>query len=199
MSSIFTAYLHQARTVVLYRLPATIRPCSYFPLATTVAVIDCEPDAVHRMLARHQFPRLQHVHYLSGHPGRIDLYQGLPECKWVFPNQDYGFYQCMVDAGWGRVDRRLIPTYIDRVHGAGMDLRLPGLGVYPGVSGYVNEARSLVTGYHWHLMEYIHTPYRPIQGVLADAFEELHTETQDTWRETRLEKEVMEAILREKK
>ena len=191
MSSIFHAYLQQTRHVVLYRLPSTIQPRTSFPFATTVAVIDCAPLAIATMLRRAHFPRLESIHYLSAHPGRVDLYREW-KCDWVFPNQDYAFYQCMVEGGWGRVDHRIIGTYIDRVHGSGMDLRLPGLGVYPGTSRYVQEAGAHVTGYQWHLMEYLHTPYRPVQGVLADELNE------EGWSEPMLEREFMGAILKNK-
>lgn len=200
MSSIFTAYLQQSRTVVLYRLPGTIRPSAIFPYATTVAVVDCAPLAIERMLCRTIFPHLQNIHYLSGHPGRVDIHRAVEGCRWVFPRHDYLFYQTMIEGGWGHADSRLIPTYIDRVHGAGMDLRLPTLGVYPGMNGYVRgDHTQQVTGYHWHLMEFLHTPYRPVQGVLADAFEGIESrptkgEGHQEWRDSQLEREVMEAV-----
>jgi hypothetical protein len=202
MSSIFTAYLQQTRTVVLYRLPGTIRPCALFPYATTVALVDCAPQAVERMLDFRIFPKLQNIHYLSGHPGRVDIHRAVTGCSWVFPRHEYLFYQTMIEGGWGRADGRLIPTYVDRVHGGGMDLRLPIIGVYPGMSGYIRgDYTQLVTGYHWHLMEFLHTPHRPVQGVLSDAFEEVETRVKGShqeWRETQLEREVMEAVHRQK-
>lgn len=206
MSSIFTAYLQQTRTVVLYRLPSTIRPLAIFPYATTVAVIDCAPLAVEQILDLRIFPKLQSIHYLSGHPGRVDIHRSLPDCRWVFPRHHYLFYQTMIEGGWGRADARLIPTYIDRVHGGGMDLRLPGIGIYPGMSGYMRgDYTKMVTGYHWHLMEFLHKPHQPVQGILSDAFEEMEQDGKDAkaahqeWRDLQLEREVMEVLHPRKK
>jgi hypothetical protein len=59
---------------------------------------------------------MREVHYLSAHPGQIDIYQRFSKpISWVFPNSEYIFYKCMIEAGLGRVENRLISTYIHSV------------------------------------------------------------------------------------
>jgi hypothetical protein len=112
----------------------------------TVALIHCSSAGISNILRPSIFPNLSEVHYLSAHPGRVDLYtQFKKPISWVFPNLSYAFYDCMVQAGQGRVENQLIRTYIHQFvkfpRVAEIMLHLPGYDVVNG-SEYVRHLRQ---------------------------------------------------------
>ena len=105
-----------------------------FPNARTVTLINCSREGVERILTPSIFPNIEEVHYLSAHPGQVDIYQRFSKpISWIFPNSQYIFYKCMIEAGVGRVENRLISTYVhsvglhhNQIH---MDLNIPQYGL----------------------------------------------------------------------
>ena len=156
MSAIFRSYLQQTNTMCMFRLGAhPVYPTLSFPHVRTVALIDCSPNGIRQILTHRRFPHLKTVHYLSAHPGRVDIYNRFSQrIDWVFPNQKHPFYGCMIEAGKGRVDPKLIRTYIYDVQGEEVELNLPGYGVYSGRS------------YHTKLLRYLQTPYTPSEPLI---------------------------------
>ena len=117
-------------------------PSLSFPHATTLTLINCSRKGVSRILTPSIFPNLTHIHYLSGHPGQVDVYRRFTNpLQWVFPNRKHPFYEHMIDSGQGRVENRLIGHYIHTFHDSGMVLNLPGYGFYEG-QGYVSQLKS---------------------------------------------------------
>ena len=115
---------------------ATVPQTTVFPHATTVAILRCGPQIIPSLLTPERFPRLQTIHYLSGHPGTHDLHLRFSGVKWVFPvsPRTHSFYQFMTEAGYGIYDASLLSSYVHssvyyRGHCNRMefDLHLPGL------------------------------------------------------------------------
>ena len=107
-------HLQKTSNLCVYRLQSEAIPSTlFFPKVTHLTLIHCSPTGVTNLLNPSIFPHLQKIHYLSLHPGQTDIHKRFGnKVKWIFPNQDYAFYQCMIDAGLGQVDTDLIPTYI---------------------------------------------------------------------------------------
>jgi hypothetical protein len=109
-------------------LPSTL----IFPYVTKLTLIDCCRRGVSHLLFPERFPHLKQIQYLSGHPGIYNIYQRFPKSvSWVFPNRDYAFYNCMVEAGIGQKSNDLILSYImgqkvkDKTY---FDIHVPGYG-----------------------------------------------------------------------
>ena len=155
ISSAFASYLQRTRNVCLYRLGGSHLPPLCFPRATTVTLIHCGPEAVNQMLSPSIFPNLRSIHYLSAHPGQVDVYRRFPNATWLFPNQKYLFYNYMVEAGHGMVEHRLIRTYVHRFFPDGnhVELNLPGYGLYLGewyqsqLQAYLNDPAKHAPSY----------------------------------------------------
>ena len=156
LSTVFSSYVRRAKNVCFYRIGSQpFTPSLSFPHATTVTLIHCSREGVNRLLSPSFFPKLTTVHYLSAHPGQIDLYRRFPkEPTWLFPNRLYDFYDCMILAGHGRVENRLLRTYLHNLqvhpHGIEVSLNLPGYGPYRG------------DRYRSQMIEYLQTPYVPM-------------------------------------
>jgi len=131
MRSIYS-YLQHSKNVCLYKIgsqPFTPQLC--FPNATTATLIHCSREGVHRLLTPSFFPNLRTVHYLSAHPGQIDIYRRFSKpIHWLFPNRTYGFYNAMIEAGHGHVQNRLIRSYLHQFDVNGIQLNLAGYGVH---------------------------------------------------------------------
>ena len=113
-------------------LPSTL----FFPYVTKLTLIDCSRNGVSHLLFPERFPQLKQIQYLSGHPGIYDIHQRFPKSvSWVFPNRDYAFYNCMVQAGFGKKNNDLILSYImgqkikDKMY---FDIHVPGYGYTDG-------------------------------------------------------------------
>jgi hypothetical protein len=116
-SNTFLKYITRTSNVCIYQFGnQPLSPTLQFPNARTVTLINCSREGVNRILTPSIFPHIEEVHYLSAHPGQVDIYQRFTyPLSWVFPNSTYIFYKCMIEAGWGRVENRLISTYINSV------------------------------------------------------------------------------------
>lgn len=137
-----SSFFKQSRILCLYDMRYAIPPASVtFPKATTVSLIRCSPTVIPSILTPERFPNLQTIHYLSGHPGKVDLYHRfMSPVSWVFPHQDHEFYSRMIEAGKGRMDLDLISSYIvrqtysrGRSHRMEFDLHIPGLDIMDGI------------------------------------------------------------------
>ena len=151
-SSLIPYHIQQTSHLCLYRLcKKPIPPTLFFPKVKTLALIHCSGAGISNILRPSIFPNLSEVHYLSAHPGSFDLHtQFKPSVSWVFPNLRYPFYQCMFEAGHGRVENQLIRTYVQQFvkfpRGAEMMLYLPGYDVMAG------------SEYTRHLRQYLYQP-----------------------------------------
>ena len=140
ISNTFLKYITRTSNVCIYQFGnQKISPTLQFPHARTVTLINCSREGVNRILTPSIFPNMREVHYLSAHPGQVDIYQRFSRpISWIFPNSDYIFYKCMIEAGWGRVENRLISTYIHSVDQDHkqiyMDLCIPQYGMTIGES-----------------------------------------------------------------
>ena len=151
LSVIFHSYLQQSKTACLYRVRSeALCPTLSFPHVHTVSLIHCTRNGVSNVLTPHRFPNLKTVHYLSAHPGQADIYRRFSQpIEWVFPNRDYVFYNCMLEAGLGRVENRLIRNYIHKIHNHPYNVRinLPGYGGCDGEKYRVQMLRTLQQPY----------------------------------------------------
>jgi len=173
----FHTYLQKTRNVCLYRISSkqTYFPTLFFPQATTVTLIHCSRNAVERLLNPVIFPNLSTVHYLSANPGKVDLYNRFNKpVRWLFPNRDYAFYNCMIEAGHGRVENRLIRNYIynmrhytNRIE---VDLNLPGYGVCTG-SDYHKQLRSYLEFFYMPSYRDQYLPEFSLETTDVDPFD----------------------------
>lgn len=155
LSSIFHHYIQRTKNLCLYGIgEQKINSKLIFPQASIVTLINCKREGINQFLKPEIFPNVKVIHYLSAHPGQIDLYRRFnSSVSWVFPNRNYIFYECMMEAGLGHIDPTLIRRYICRVHmstGKRMeaDLLLPELGVYKSSYYRVQLSRYLSEPYH---------------------------------------------------
>lgn len=138
ISNTFLKYITRTSNLCIYQFGnQQISPTLQFPNARTVTLINCSREGVNRILTPSIFPNMREVHYLSAHPGQVDIYQRFSRpISWVFPNSDYIFYKCMIEAGLGRVENRLISTYIRSVdlhqNQISTDLNIPQYGLTNG-------------------------------------------------------------------
>jgi len=104
-----------------------------FPYAKEVSLIDCNPCGVSELLRPERFPQLERIYYLSGKPRSTTIHRRFEKrIQWIFPNYNYPFYNCMMEAGCGIKDNHLILSHILRkklLHGeTHFDIHLPGYG-----------------------------------------------------------------------
>lgn len=175
--SLIPYHVQQTSHLCLYRLcKKPVPPTLFFPKVKTVALIHCSSAGISNILRPSIFPNLSEVHYLSAHPGRFDLHIQFPKSvSWVFPNLRYAFYDCMVQAGHGRVEKQLISTYIHQFikfpRGAEMMIHLPGYDVVNG-SEYVRHLRQYLYQSNRHryqtyaneISEYYSSQYDPLSN-----------------------------------
>ena len=172
ISNTFLKYITRTSNVCIYQFGnQKISPTLQFPHARTVTLINCSREGVNRILTPSIFPNMCEVHYLSAHPGQVDIYQRFSRpISWIFPNSDYIFYKCMIEAGLGRVENRLISTYIDSIDQDQKkiyaDLCLPGYGLTIG-EPYRERLHHYLRYQHYPLTsdlehDYIHGEPEPL-------------------------------------
>lgn len=136
------SFFQQSRILCFYDMRYAILPSALsFPKASTVSIIRCSPYVIPSILTPERFPNLKTIHYLSAHPGKVDLYRRfVTPIDWVFPNNEYPFYSRMIEVGKGRLDPHLISRYISRQsysrhrpHRMEFDLHIPGLNIMDGI------------------------------------------------------------------
>jgi hypothetical protein len=210
--SLIPYHVQQTSHLCLYRLcKKPIPPTLFFPKVKTVALIHCSSAGISNILRPSIFPNLREIHYLSTHPGRVDLYkQFQPSVSWVFPNLRYAFYDCMIQAGRGRVENHLISTYIHQFvkfpRGAKMMIYLPGYDVING-SDYMRYLRKYLyqpnpyQTYSNEISQYYHHHYDPLsngQSILYSSVEGgLKEDSLSAFFRQQLEDEFMDYILSE--
>jgi len=129
----FLWYFQRTQHLCVYQFKTNPLPSTLiFPYVTKLTLIDCSRNGVSHLLFSERFPQLKQIQYLSGHPGIYDIHQRFPKSvSWVFPNRDYAFYNCMVEAGLGQKNNDLILSYImgqkvkDKMY---FDIHVPGHG-----------------------------------------------------------------------
>jgi hypothetical protein len=212
--SLIPYHVQQTSHLCLYRLcKKPVPPTLFFPKVKTVALIHCSSAGISNILRPSIFPNLSEVHYLSAHPGRFDLHtQFQSSVSWVFPNLRYAFYQCMIEAGHGRVENQLIRSYIHQFvkfpRGAEMMIHLPGYDMIKG-SDYSRCLRQYLyqPKYHRHqsysteISEYYSNQYDSQPSLFDNPypyFECGSTEhSLSSFFRQQLEKEFMDYILSE--
>lgn len=127
-----------------------------FPYAKAVSLIDCNQYGVSDLLRPERFPQLERIYYLSGKPYNTTIHRRFPKhIRWIFPNYDYQFYNCMIEAGFGIKDNDVIGNHILRkklLHGAiHFDLHLPGYGLICG-SYYQTLLHNHITNPHQSIL-----------------------------------------------
>lgn len=199
-------HIQQTSHLCLYQLcKKPVSPTLFFPNVKTLALIHCTSAGITNILQPSIFPNLSEVHYLSAHPGRVDLYTRFKKpISWVFPNLRYAFYDCMIQAGQGRVEKQLISTYISQFvkgpDGVKMMIRLPGYDVVKG-SEYARYLRQHLyqsnyrnQSYSNEISQYYSYRYQSILPRLFDNREESEHSLTDFFQQE-LESEFMDYIL----
>ena len=86
-------YMYQINPFGWQNIPSSL----IFPNATAVSLIDCNQYGVSELLWPERFPRLERIYYLSGKPNSATIHRRFSgNVKWIFPNYDYKFYNCMM-------------------------------------------------------------------------------------------------------
>jgi hypothetical protein len=151
----FTYYFQRTRHLCVYQYhyskSSFLPPTLFFPYTTKLTLIDCSRSGISHLLDSRRFPKLEHIHYLSGHPGTYNIYERFPKSvKWFFPNRDYAFYNCMLEAGRGVKDNNIILANIYSKNNKNIvpsfDIHVPGYGRRDGL--YYKE----------HMYQYFHHP-----------------------------------------
>jgi len=129
----FQYYFQRSKHLCVYQYHATILPRTlFFPYVRKLTLIDCSPSGISHLLYLSRFPALEQIHYLSGHPGTYSIHERFPSVKWVFPNRDYSFYNCMLEAGHGSKSNTIITEHIYGKtianHVTSFDIHIPGYG-----------------------------------------------------------------------
>lgn len=138
--NIFTHYFQRVRHLCVYQYHhSNVLPVGLiFPYVTKLTLIDCSRLGVSQLLQSRHFPKLEQIHYLSGHPGTYTIHERFPaSVKWVFPNRDYAFYNCMLEAGHGLKSDTIITEHIYSMsvkNGVtSFDIHIPGYGRRTGL------------------------------------------------------------------
>jgi len=206
--SLIPYHVQQTSHLCLYRLcKKPVPPTLFFPKVKTVALIHCSGAGISNILRPSIFPNLGEVHYLSAHPGQFDLHTRFqPSVSWVFPNLRYAFYDCMVQAGQGRVENQLICTYIHQFikfhRGVEMMIHLPGYDVVKG-SEYTRHLRpylyqsNLYQSYSNEISQYYARQYNPHPRLFDSNNEGSAEHSFSYFFRQQLEKEFMDYILSE--
>lgn len=152
----FTYYFQRTRHLCVYQydfiasqmLPTTL----FFPYVTNLTLIDCGRKGISHLLYSRRFPNLERICYLSGHPDIYNIYERFPtSVKWVFPNRDYSFYNCMFEAGYGEKNNSIIVENIysknDNNDVTSFDIHIPGYGRRNG------------SFYKKYMYQYFHNPH----------------------------------------
>ena len=171
--SLIPYHVQQTSHLCLYQLcKKPVPPTLFFPKVKTVSLINCSSTGISNILRPSIFPNLDEVHYLSAHPGRFDLHiQFQKPISWVFPNLRYAFYQCMIEAGHGRVENQLISTYIQQFvkfpRRTEMMIYLPGYDVIAG------------SEYARHLRQYLYQPKNHIHQSYSNEISQYYAHQYD--------------------
>lgn len=159
LSHRFLIYVQRTSNLCIHQLGEhPLSPQLSFPNVRTVTLTQCTPKGISRILTPEIFPNLTAVHYLSANPGQVDISKRFPSVQWLFPNGRYLFYKYMVEQGLGRIENRLIRTYIHHYRktegGYRLQINLPWYGVQYGhiyrsqlIHYLQNQHRVLTTEY----------------------------------------------------
>jgi hypothetical protein len=134
----FTKFIQTANNVCIYRLNSEyISSKLQFPNAYTLTLIRCSDKGVYNILKPSIFPNLTRINYLSLDPGDVSIYKRFSrKVSWIFPMKQYDFYDCMLYAGLGKKDSRLITSYISSSkyinNNREYDLYIPDYGIVDG-------------------------------------------------------------------
>lgn len=151
----FTYYFQRTRHLCVYQYDCitatTLSSRLFFPFVTKLTLIDCSRSGIFNLLYSRHFPKLEYIYYLSGHPGTYDIYRRFPKTvKWIFPNRDYSFYNCMLEAGYGEKSNDVISA---NIYDKRMINQVPSFDIH--IPGYGRREGAL---YKPYMYEYFHDP-----------------------------------------
>ena len=136
----FKSYFQRTRHLCVYQYDKRPRfPIGLiFPHVTKLTLIDCSRLGIFQLLYPQCFPKLEQIHYLSGNPGTYTIHERFPtSVQWIFPNRDYAFYNCMVEAGFGLKSNTIITENIYsktiKNNITSFDIHIPGYGRRKGL------------------------------------------------------------------
>lgn len=204
----FMSYIQRTSNICIYQLGEQIlSPKLYFPNVRTATLIQCQPKGVSRILTPEIFPNLKAVHYLSANPGQADVDKRFSSSvQWLFPNGHYIFYKCMMEAGRGQIENRLIRTYIHHYRktegGDRLQINLPNYGVQYGniyrsqLHHYLqNQHRVLTTEYDIEDTPIYVNPFEHYTHFdCGDASTSLHE-----FMQQKMEREFFDALIQDNK
>ncbi len=209
LSLSFLSYVQRTSNLCIHRLgEQRLSPNLYFPHVRTVTLIQCQPKGISRILTPDIFPNLKAVHYLSAHPGQTDIYKRFSSTvQWLFPNGQYLFYKCMVEEGRGRIENRLIRTYIHHYRktegSARLQINIPDYGVQYG-HVYRSQLHHYLQNQHLVLTSEYDIDTTPISSInpfdhhthfdCGDASHSLHE-----FMQKRMEREFFDALMQDDK
>lgn len=155
-------FLRYSKTACFYHLRSICFPSNLcFPFAETVTLIRCHPFIIKELMKPHIFPNIKNIHYLSAHPGDIDITKRFnTSVQWIFPNLKYPFYKNTFLAGKGKTDDYLIYNYISNKKLSSSSefyLYIPGYSVMDGAlyHSLVHQYLSTYSPHHFNLDSYI--------------------------------------------
>jgi hypothetical protein len=165
----------------------TISSSLIFPYAKAVSIIDCNEYSISELLQPKRFPQLERIYYLSGKPHNTLIHRQISQnIKWIFPNYDYHFYNCMIEAGFGVKDNNIILSHIvckkllnGVIH---FDIQLPGYGYICGAY-YKTLLQNHMTYPHYSI------PYTNNTLLKQDTYHPIHL-----YQQKQLEIEFMKHI-----
>lgn len=171
VSSAILFYFKRTTNLCLFQLgKKQLDPKLQFPNVSTVTLINCSREGVSHVLKPSIFPQLNQIHYLSGYPAGFDIHNRFNGVQWLFPTYKHHFYQAMIQTGMGRVEDRLISTYLRDFNltqsGAEFDLNIPGFGIIDG-AWYANYQRRYLADKRLHMA--------PHSSEIPDEFSYLYT------------------------
>jgi hypothetical protein len=134
----FLRYIENTKHLCIYKLKSECIPKNIlFPKVNSITLINCSRMGISNILKPSFFPNLKLINYLSTHPGDYNIHSRVSNnVKWVFPMNDYVFYNNMLEAGLGRKDYNLITNYIINKNinktEVDFDIYVPGYNILNG-------------------------------------------------------------------
>ena len=206
LSQRFLIYVQQTSNLCIHQLgEQALSPQLIFPNVRTVTLTQCTPKGISRILTPRIFPNLKAVHYLSANPGQLDIHKHFPSVQWLFPNGQHLFYKCMMEEGVGRIENRLIRTYIHhyRKTEGRIQINVPWYGVQYGHI-YRSELHHYLKNQHHVLTTEYDIDDAPVS--LVNPFEHYtHFECGDAsvslheFMQQKMEREFFDALVEEDK
>jgi hypothetical protein len=143
LSNEFVKHIETTKDICIYKFGDFLVPRSViFPNAKQLTLINCSQIGVSNILNSSIFPNIHTINYLSTNYDNKLHTRLLHNIKWVFPDKNYGFYNFMVESGYGKKDSTILNKYvhnkriIDGKNGFDisyeLDINVPDYGIVNG-------------------------------------------------------------------